>query len=380
MSERAGALLVTRNFPPLRGGMERLNQRLLAALGGCGQVALVGPAGASRFAPAQADVLEVPASPLWRFFAAVFPAAIRMARRHRPAIVVAGSGLTAPFAWIAARLCGARSVVYLHGLDLVVPNRVYRMLWLPLIRRCDVAIANSRNTARLAIERGVAPGRLHVVNPGTDLPRLEPGAGQRFREQHGLLGRQVMLSVGRLTRRKGLRHFVGAVLPRVLERHPGAVLLVIGADADDALTADGSSEHASILARARAAGVEPAIRWLPPCDDATLSVAYQASDVHVFPVVDIPGDVEGFGMVAVEAAAHGLPTVAHAVGGVPDAVADGRSGTLVPPEDAKAFAEAVLHWLQVGGSARDACRAHGAAFGWDRFEAGVRSALSVDRG
>ena len=50
-------------------------------------------------------------------------------------------------------------------------------------------------------------------------------------------------------------------------------------------------------------------------DDQRLSDAYFAADVMVFPVLDLPGDVEGFGMVAVEAAAHGLPTVAFAVGG-----------------------------------------------------------------
>jgi phosphatidylinositol alpha-1,6-mannosyltransferase len=80
-------------------------------------------------------------------------------------------------------------------------------------------------------------------------------------------------------------------------------------------------------------------------DDPALSDAYFAADVHVFPVQDRPGDNEGFGMVAIEAAAHGLPTVAFSVGGISDAVADDRSGVLIPSGDTGAFATAVISSL-----------------------------------
>src|SRR3546814_1721721 len=82
--------------------------------------------------------------------------------------------------------------------------------------------------------------------------------------------------------------------------------------------------------------------------DRELEDAWAASAVHVFPVREIPGDPEGFGMVAMEAAAHGVPTVAYAVGGVPDAVLDGTSGVLVQPGDEVGFAEAVDRTLSVG--------------------------------
>lgn len=374
---RAGVLLVTRNFPPLRGGMERLNQRMLEGLAKREPVWLVGPRGSAEHATLAEGISEVPAAPVWRFLLGALSHSIRMAKRHHPRIVLAGSGLTAPVAWLAARLVGARAAVYLHGLDLVVESRVYQWLWLPFIRACDIAIANSRNTARLASAAGVDQRRLHVVCPGTDLPGPDAQSRAAYRNKHALGDRPLMLSVGRLTRRKGLAEFVRDVLPAILEARPKAHLVVIGADATQALTTakDGSSELERIRDIAREAGTEHSITWLPPCDDMALSAAYLAADVHVFPVRDLPGDVEGFGMVAIEAAAHGLPTVAYSVGGIPDAVADDVSGTLVTPGDAAGFAQAVDHWLSVGSAERNRCRDHAARFSWQRLHDELASAL-----
>ena len=96
----------------------------------------------------------------------------------------------------------------------------------------------------------------------------------------------------------------------------------------------------------------------------------------MFPVRDMPGDVEGFGMVAIEAAAHGLPTVAFDVGGVADAVADGVSGRLVRSGDEEAFAAAVLAELaQAGTGRRERARAFATSFSWERFGREVADAV-----
>ena len=117
------------------------------------------------------------------------------------------------------------------------------------------------------------------------------------------------------------------------------------------------------------------LRFLGSASDADLSEAYQAADVLVFPVRDLAGDVEGFGMVAVEAAAHGLPTVAYATGGVVDAVAEGESGTLLAPGDEAGFAAATLRLL---AQPMPPGRVRGFAerFAWSQFGAAMAGQIA----
>lgn len=361
--------LVTRNFPPLVGGMENLNLRMARALAAKRRFVLCGPRGSAEHAPSSIEIAEVPASPLWRFLFSSTVAALRLAWRHRPSVVIAGSGLTAPMILLAAAAIRARTLVYLHGLDIVAPSAVYRIAWLAAIRRCDAVLVNSRNTARLAVEAGVTAGKINVLHPGTDIPQEADAADiAAWRQQHDLGTHDVLLSVGRLTARKGLAEFVRDCLPHVIRQRPNAMLVVIGAEAVDALHGSRHNERERILQAARDAGVHAHVRFLGSCSDQDLSRAYFAADLHVFPVRAMPNDVEGFGMVALEAAAHGLSTVAYAVGGVPDAVVDGRTGRLIAPEDGRAFAAAVVELLATTRSANaPACIAFAEGKAWSKF-------------
>jgi phosphatidylinositol alpha-1,6-mannosyltransferase len=373
---RPSVLLITRNLPPLRGGMERLVQHIAQSMADGYDLSVVGPEGCAAFLPKQIQVREVAYRPLPRFLLAALGAVWRITKRN-PALVIAGSGLTAPLAWWAARRARGRFVIYLHGLDIIAPSAIYQHIWLPFIRRADLVLVNSRNTRRLAIERGVPQHAIEILHPGTELPGPDPEARRAFRATHGLGDRPLLLSVGRLTPRKGLAEFICEALPAILSRNPDALLLVIGADATDAARPAVDSERARIVRSAEKAGASAALRMLPPCDDTTLSAAYRAADVHVFPVLDLPGDVEGFGMVAIEAAAHGLPTVAFDAGGVPDAVVEGVSGSLAEAGNYSLFATLVHQWLVTRSQpqVRDQCSESASAFGWDRFAEKLRLAL-----
>lgn len=372
-------LLVTRNLPPLRGGMERLNLELARALQGDG-LAVVGPRGCEAELPHGVPITALPLQPLAGFFARALVASLRGAFRHRPRMVLAGSGLCAPFAWLAARATGARCAVYLHGLDIIADSFIYRRAWLPFIRRCDVCLTNSANTSALAIRAGIEAQRIQIVHPGVDAACdvLHAEDAAAFRSAHALEGRVVLLSVGRLTERKGLLPFVNDVLPVLVRTHPQSMLVVIGNDAPDALRRSAHSVREAVEARVLALGLQGHVMFLGEVDDAELARAYGAADLAIFPVRAMQGDVEGFGMVAMEAAAHGLPTVAYAVGGVPDAVADGISGRLVDEGDAVAMADAIRDVIDAGRHVWNSrCRAFAMQFDWSIFAIRVRRALGI---
>lgn len=370
-------LVITRNFPPLWGGMERLNWHMAEQLAQRYAVRLIAPQGAAAHAPPGVTVREVPLLPLPRFLITAARMARDEARAFKPEVVLAGSGLTAPIAVWAARACGARTAVYVHGLDITAPHPLYRALWLPALRRIDRVIANSTPTAQLAGEAGIAAARIAVVPPGVALPSPDATARQRFRQRWNLPpGAPVLLSVGRLTARKGLREFVADVLPIIARARPDVVLVIVGEAPANALHAEVQSPE-SIRETARAAGVDSNVRWLGSLTEKDLHDAYFGADVHVFPVRALPNDPEGFGMVALEAAAHGLATVAYATGGVVDAVADGVSGRLVKPGQPHAFAEAVLTLLH-HPLPSDPILAFAQQFAWSAFGQQLCSLLEIN--
>ena len=371
-------LLVTRNLPPLVGGMERLNWHMADELSRVAEVRVVAPFGSALRAPRNVNVAEVVLTPLWKFLAQVQWRSLREALQWKPTLVLAGSGLTAPAALLAARLSGARAAVYVHGLDLTVAHPAYRLLWVPALRRMDRVVANSGPSRQLAQDIGIDPARIGVVHPGVDLPPESPdcGAAVRFRVDRQVGDRPLLVSVGRLSERKGLREFVTGAMPRIVACLPDVLLLIVGDAPSHALHAKAQTRE-SIQAAADAHGVGHNLRFLGAVTDEELREIYQASDVQVFPVREIIGDPEGFGMVSVEAAAHGLPTVAFATGGTVDAVDDGRSGRLVKAGDYPAFAEAVLEVFSNRARMEETSTAFARQFGWPEFGTNLISQLQL---
>ena len=372
-------LVLTRNLPPLVGGMERLIWHVLDELRPDYDVHAIGPRGSAALAPAGVQVTEVAESPLWRFLFGITWKAIERALALKPRVVMAGSGLTAPCAWVAARLVGAKAVVYLHGLDIEASHRLYRALWHPFIRRCDLVLVNSRFTRGLALQAGVSEGRIEILHPGVDLPDLNNAdeARKRFRERYDLGDRPVMLYVGRITERKGLAPFVEHSLPDIVRSLPDAVLVVIGEEPRQALMKGGSLME-RINRSLTESGLQDSVRFLGSRshDDPEISEAYFAADVHIFPVQDRPGDNEGFGMVAIEAAAHGLPTVAFVAGGVGDAVSDDITGYLVPPGRVHEFSRAVKRSLDHSRLGGRELSAFAQDFEWYHFGEHLRRVFS----
>lgn len=361
-------LIITRNLPPLVGGMERLNWHMADELAKQAEVHVIGPKGAAALKPLSITLAEAPLKPLPLFLLVAFFKGLWMALRWRPDVILAGSGLTAPIVWLLSRLCGARSAAYLHGFDITVNHGLYRRLWRPTFKKLDQIIVNSTPTQNLAIATGVCQNNISIVYPGVSLPEAPQSAKSiaAFKEQHGLTGKKILLSVGRLTTRKGLREFVGQALPAIVEAEPNAVLVVIGEAPKNSLGA-GIQTIESIQAQAAQSGTVKHIMFLGVITDKVLlATAYEAADVHVFPVRHIPDDPEGFGMVAIEAAAHGVATVAFATGGIVDAVSEGVSGYLVEKNNYKQMSKRILQCLKTP-LAEDRISSFSGGFAWVNF-------------
>lgn len=371
-------LIITRNLPPLVGGMERLNWHMADELSKSAEVRVIGPKGAASLKPEQVQLAEAPLKPLPLFLLVSFCKTLWQALRWKPDVILAGSGLTAPIVWLAGKLCRARTVAYLHGFDITVQDKIYQRLWTPTFKKLDRIIVNSTPTKQLAFAAGVPEKKISIVYPGVSLPEQaqSDAAIAAFRQQHGLAGKKIMLSVGRLTTRKGLKEFVEQALPAIVQQVPEAVLVIVGEAPKNSLGA-GIQNREEIEQAAAQQGVSEHIKFLGVITDKTqLATAYEAADVHVFPVRHIPDDPEGFGMVAIEAAAHGLPTVAFATGGVVDAVAHGQSGYLVEKDDYTALARQTVAALNDPLDDKQV-QAFAQRFAWDRFGAPVANCLGL---
>ncbi|MGW5667608.1 glycosyltransferase family 4 protein [Micromonospora sp. NPDC003776] len=190
---------------------------------------------------------------------------------------------------------------------------------------------------------------LRRLAPGVDVDTYHPGVdGERVRLRLGLADRPVVVCVSRLVPRKGQDMLIRA-LPEIRRRVPDAVLLIVG----------GGPYRATLEKLARQAGVERDVVFTGSVPSAELPAHYAAGDVYAMPcrTRNRGLDVEGLGIVYLEASATGLPVVAGDSGGAPDAVREGETGYVVRGRDVAQLADRVATML----ADRDLARQLGAA-------------------
>lgn len=255
---------------------------------------------------------------------------------RRRQVVYLQDGLLAPLL-VISRVTRCRSVITIHGLELTFPNRLYQTIVTPWVRVADAVVAISSATAQICLEHGVAPQKLHVIGDAVlDVWHSQLGR-QRLRTEVGhalhlnIDARQVVLSVGRLVPRKGFGWFIRSVMPELLKSHETSLYLIVGR----------GHEESNLRALIEAGHLQDHVVLTGGLNDDTLKALYNASDCLVMPNVHIPGDFEGFGLVAAEGASAGLPVVASRLEGIADAVIEGMTGFLVEPNDERAFASRI---------------------------------------
>ncbi len=361
-------LLVTQDFPPDRGGIQTYCWELAKALQRRGHgVEIVCPdVGKPHTADAELVVHRLRGPGSWLFG----PWAARSARLIRDS----GASHLLYAQWPLGLLArpALPTACLVHGRELLTSVLDPLTAWaLPRVfARFDAALPVSRHVESLLRTRlqGVTRPRIERVAPGVDPRQFAPRSAERraeLRRARGLAPEHVvLLGLGRLAARKNFDRVI-ACLP-ALRAHSSQVRLV--------LAGTGPLE-AALRTQVAALGLRECVHFLGEVSDAELPDAYALGDVFVLPSRGGPRDVEGFGIVFLEAGACGLPAVATRAGGIEDAVVHGATGLLIDTE----LEGALLRLVQdaalrttLGAQARERVLA---GFTWDHSAQGVERAF-----
>ncbi|MDT8307320.1 MAG: glycosyltransferase family 4 protein [Anaerolineae bacterium] len=340
--------LLTYDFAPDLGGVQTYLYEIARRLAASHEVHIVAPRREGRPAPSGlhypvARPLNAPG--IWQLLRALHPDRVIVGHTH-PQLLLPAAATRRPFIAVA------------HGNDYrAAQRRWHRPLFNALLRRADPLVTTTATSASRLTALGLPPPR--VIFPGTDAKRFRP-AGDRPASPLRLL------TVARLVAGKGIATLIAA-LPALLPDFPELTYTVAGAGPD--------RERLQKLAERH--GVARSVQFAGPATGAALVALYQQSHLFVMPARE-----EGFGIVYLEAAACGLPVVAGRSGGAVEAVREGITGYLVPPDDPAALA-ATLRRLLADEELRQRMGAAGrqwveSEMNWDRAAREFAALLASD--
>lgn len=334
-------LFVSHTFP--------LEGEPLSNVGGMQRLAVEQEAALSRHPEIEVFPLVLRSAARWTevrtgpFLARLLTAIPRLVRRHDIDVVLFSSMVTAALAPVLRRRLagtGALLVATPVGRDVTLPNPLHQRIVPRIFAALDLVLPISRATAEQCLLRGLHSERLEVVPCGVDPTRFPPSISRAAAREALLtalaemgqapIARDSLLlcSVGRHQERKGFQWFVSEVVPR-LDRD---VVYLLGGSGPMTPRIRAEVERLNLAERVRVLGrvSEPMLRTL-----------FQGSDLFVMPNIPVPGDIEGFGVVMLEAGLCGLPIVAAELEGIRDVVHEGENGLLLASGDAQAFAAAI---------------------------------------
>ncbi len=312
-------LLVALEYPPAIGGVETYYSKL------------------TENWPEEISVLDNSRAELVRGFMSWLPGLFSVARRLRslrPEWLIVGEILPiGTIAWLLSYFFTFKYAVILHGFDLSLATRnpFKRFLSRQIISRAQRIIAVNSYTAEQL--RNFAPTvseRLSIVNPGADDFEIPQFTATKLRENYGLAGRFVILTLARLVKRKGADMVLRA-LASLIAKYPNILYVIIGKGPDQVY----------LQALIHELGLDANVILLPTVSIEEKAAWLSLCDVFAMPARDIDGDYEGFGIVYLDAGLAGKPVIAGRSGGVADAVTDGDNGLMVEAEDQYSIATAI---------------------------------------
>lgn len=337
-------LFATLEFPPYRGGVAHFYASLCHHLP-AHQLTVATPpqtgaAGFDRTTPYQVVRTPLLSTSPWvwpKWWMGVHRLGALVDEHNIQQLVVGQALPLGTVAWLLHRTRGLPYVVFAHGMEITMTHGRRALLLRAILTNAAAVIGNSEFTRGEVLRRGGRPATTHVVSPGPHTwPMIHQDDVAKLDALHRLRGAPVVLCVGRLVERKGFDTLVAA-FAAVHRSLPQARCVIVG---------DGPyrAKLQQLVTRHR---LDPAVILTGGLDTRALAHWYERCDVFtMLPRRLANGDVEGFGLVYLEANRFGKPVVATRSGGVPEAVVDGVTGLLVPEGDAEAAARALLRLLR----------------------------------
>ncbi len=259
----------------------------------------------------------------------------KLVQDFKPDVILFSSMVTASLAKFTRKKISVPMVTINHGQDVKMPVGIYQRFVPKIFEALDGVISVSEATRQECIKRGMNPEKGVALPNGFDITDFKeaPDKSSARKEVEkafniDLSTTFLLLTVGRQVKRKGHEWFIKEVLPKISSN---VLYLVIGEGPEHERLKE-IAESSSVQEKILLAGIQP---------DEVLKNAYAGSDVFIMPNIPIAGDMEGFGIVLLEANLAGTPAVATDLEGIKDVIENGKNGFKIKVRDSKSFAETV---------------------------------------
>ncbi len=253
-------------------------------------------------------------------------------RKERPDVIVVGQILPVGTAvFLLSYVLHIPYIISCHGMD-IIHQKSSRKRWLmkKIFGRACGTVGNSHYTSTAIQSFGVPSEKVSIVHP---CPVRSPQE-EKMILSDGQKSGHIILTVGRIVARKGHEYVIKS-LSQVLKQIPDIQYVILG---------DGPYRH-ELEMLVTQLGLQEHVQFLGALSDAEVRDWYTQANVFIMTPVDLQGDVEGFGIVYLEANAFGLPVIAAESGGVGEAVLDGKTGLVVSQKDVSAISDAICSLL-----------------------------------
>ena len=308
-------LFISHSFPPVVGGVESQNFELYTWLSKFARVKLI----ANR----NRKLLPI-------FLPCSVLRAVWMMKDFD--VLILGSALLAPAGWLVKKINRKPVIAVAHGLDLTWKNKFYQKFWVQFfIPKLDKLIAVGNETIRVGMKRGISEEKMIFIPNGVDVEKYVNNFNRD--KLDNLLNQKtesknILLTSGRLARRKGVAWFIRNVMPQLSEDF----IYVVAGNGPD---------KENVLSAVKEKKLEKRVFVLGYVEDEVRDMLFSTCDLFVQPNIKIAGDMEGFGISVVEAGACEIPVLASDLEGLKDAIKEGQNGFLVEPENSKSYTEKI---------------------------------------